>query len=218
LTTLIKICGITNPDDAHAAVEAGATALGFMFYEPSSRFISHQMAREIICGLPPFVTTVAVLVNHSIRETSQLLDAVPVNILQLHGDESPEHCDACGYPYVKVIRADSVIDACRQAQKYPGARAFLFDTLVHDQYGGTGESFEWQPLPDTLARPVILAGGLTEDNVAYAISTVRPYAVDVSSGVEMNRGRKDTLKMRRFIEAVRLADTSIFEGNDEIRQ
>jgi phosphoribosylanthranilate isomerase len=216
LNTLIKICGITNLADACTAVEAGAHALGFVFYEPSSRCISYRQAREIIYDLPPFVVSVAVLVNHSIRDTSELLDAVPVNVLQLHGDENPELCEAYGFPYIKAIRARSVLEAGGEAHRYPGARAFLFDTLVHDQYGGTGEPIAWQPLPSSVGKPVILAGGLAAENVADAIRTVRPYAVDVSSGVETSKGVKDSDKVRRFIQAVRSADIETSDQQSEI--
>lgn len=203
MNTLIKICGITSLGDARTAVEAGADALGFVFYEPSSRCVAHRQASEIIAELPPFVTTVAVLVNHSAQEVARLLDAVPVNILQLHGDESAELCDSYDYPYIKAIRARSVVDASRETGNYPAARAYLFDTLVDDQYGGTGEPFTWQRLPDFVDKPVVLAGGLAVENVASAIRTVQPYAVDVSSGVEISKGTKDTVKVQRFIEAVR---------------
>lgn len=216
MKTLIKICGITNLDDARTAVDAGAHALGFMFYEASSRFIAYRQASRIIAELPPFVTTVAVLVNHPVAEVNRLLDAVPVNILQLHGDESPELCDSYGIPYIKAIRARSVVDACSGTGRYPGARAYLFDTLVDDQYGGTGESFTWGRLPDTIDKPVVLAGGLTVDNVADAIRMVRPYAVDVSSGVEISKGTKDTLKVQRFIEAVRCTETEATDLRNEI--
>lgn len=217
MNTLIKICGITNAQDARAAVDAGAQALGFNFYEPSPRYIAPHLAREIIDLLPPFVTTVAVLVNHTVEATKRLLESVPLNLLQLHGDESPELCDSYGFPYIKAIRARSVAGACRDLHRYPNARAFLFDTLVNDMYGGTGEPFAWQPLPDWVAKPVILAGGLSAGNVVSAIRTVRPYAVDVSSGVEVSKGKKDLTRVRRFTEAVRLADSEQIDLQEEKR-
>ncbi len=207
MKTLIKICGITSLADARMAVAAGAHALGFVFYKPSSRFVATEQAREIINEMPPFITTVAVLVNQSTQEVSRLLEAVPVNILQLHGDETPDLCDSYRYPYIKAMRARSVVDASHETVNYPSARAFLFDTLVEDQYGGTGEPFAWQRLPDSVQKSVILAGGLSAVNVATAIRTVRPYAVDVSSGVEFSKGNKDTARVQRFVEAVRCADT-----------
>jgi phosphoribosylanthranilate isomerase len=184
-------------------VAAGAHALGFIFYAPSPRFVDHEFAREIIGNLPPFVTTVAVLVNESVADVRKLLNIVPADILQLHGDETPELCESYGQPYIKAIRARTISDAVVASGKYPGARGVLLDTLVSDQYGGTGESFDWQRLPDSLHKPVILAGGLDPANVAYAIRTVRPYAVDVSSGVEITKGHKDVDKIKRFVKAVR---------------
>jgi phosphoribosylanthranilate isomerase len=206
MNTLIKICGITSKSDARAALEAGAHALGFNFYAPSPRFVGFEYAREIIGNLPPFVTTVAVLVNESVADVRKLLNIVPVDILQLHGDETPGLCESYGYPYIKAIRTRTIADAAVAAEKYPGARGVLLDTLVSDKYGGTGESFDWQRLPDSLYKPVILAGGLDPENVAYAIRTVRPYAVDVISGVEFTKGRKDADKIKRFVEAVRSVD------------
>ena len=203
MNTLIKICGITSEVDARIAVQAGAHALGFIFYAPSPRFVEFERAREIIEGLPPFITTVAVLVNHSVQDVQRLLNKVPVNILQLHGDEPPELCESYGYPYIKALRIHTIAAASVEAGKYPGARALLLDTLVGDRYGGTGKSFAWQHLPDSLNRPIVLAGGLDPENVAQAVRTVRPYAVDVSSGVEKAKGTKDAVKIRRFVEAVR---------------
>jgi len=204
--TLIKICGITSETDARVAVEAGAHALGFVFYAPSPRFIDYGHAREIIDDLPPFITTVAVLVNETAEAVRKLLQKVPVNILQLHGDETPELCESYGNPYIKSIRARTIATAAVAAGNYPGARGLLLDTLVSDRYGGTGESFDWQRLPDSLHKPVILAGGLDPENVAHAIQTVRPYAVDVSSGVEIAKGHKDAVKIKRFVAAVNSVD------------
>jgi len=203
MNTQIKICGITNKNDARVAVRAGADALGFIFYAPSSRFVDYGDAAEIIGDLPPFVTTVAVVVNETVNDVQNLLNKVPVNILQLHGDETPGLCESYGFPYIKAIRARTIADAAVEARKYPGARSVLLDTLVSDQYGGTGESFTWQRLPDSLHQPIILAGGLDPENVARAIRTVRPYAVDVSSGVEIAKGHKDPVKIKRFTDAVR---------------
>ena len=198
----VKICGITRKEDAHAAVDAGAHALGFVFYRPSSRYIDAEGALAIIDTLPPFVTTVGVLVNESTEDVRSLLKKVPLNILQLHGEESPQLCSSYGIPYIKTLRVRSIEQAAALAGDFPGAKALLLDTLKSDIYGGTGESFSWQRLPDSIVKPVILAGGLDADNVGEAIRTVKPYAVDVSSGVEYEKGKKEAAKISRFINAV----------------
>lgn len=198
----VKICGITREEDARAAVEAGAHALGFVFYRPSSRYIDAKRAQEIINTLPPFITTVGVLVNQSTEEVQSLLKTVSLNLLQLHGEESPQLCSSYGIPYVKALRVNSIEEADTLAGNFPDTRALLLDTLKSDIYGGTGESFHWQRLPDSIDKPVILAGGLDADNVGEAIRIVLPYAVDVSSGVESEKGKKDADKMSQFIEAV----------------
>lgn len=205
LNTLIKICGITCEADAHAAVDAGVHALGFIFYSPSSRFVQPEQAHSIIDTLPPFVTTVAVIVNQSTQEVETLLKKVPVNLLQLHGDEPPELCDAYGTSYIKVLRVVSLSEIGAAAGRFPNARGLLLDTLVPDEYGGTGESFTWEGLPRSIDKPVVLAGGLNADNVGQAIRMVRPYGVDVSSGVEAEKGKKDANKIRRFVQAVQAA-------------
>ena len=205
LNTLIKICGITCEADAHAALDQGAHALGFIFYAPSSRFIEADRAQSIIDTLPPFVTTVAVVVNQNTEEVKSLLKKVSVNLLQLHGDESAELCDAYGVPYIKSLRVHNILQASDAAKRFPNARGLLLDTFVSDEYGGTGESFSWQRLPSSVTKPVILAGGLTAENVAQAIRTVKPYGVDVSTGVEAAKGKKDVVKIKRFVQAVRTA-------------
>ena len=183
-------------------MEAGAHALGFVFYRPSSRYVDGKRAQEIINTLPPFVTTVGVLVNQSTEEVQSLVKRVSLNLLQLHGEESPQLCSSYGIPYIKALRVQSIEEAGTLAGNFPGTRALLLDTLRSDIYGGTGESFHWQRLPDSIDKPVILAGGLDADNVGEAIRTVLPYAVDVSSGVESKKGKKDVDKISRFIEAV----------------
>lgn len=203
MNTLIKICGITCEADAHTAVNAGAHALGFNFYRPSSRFIEAERAQSIINTLPPFVTTVAVIVNQSRGEVVSLLQKVSVNLLQLHGDEPSELCDAYGVPYIKALRVRSIAQAGSESNRFPNARGLLLDTLVTDEYGGTGEAFTWQSLPSSITKPVILAGGLNLENVAQAIRIVNPYGVDVSSGVEAVKGRKDAVKIKQFVNAVR---------------
>ena len=198
----VKICGITREEDAHAAVKAGAHALGFVFYRPSSRYIDAAQALAIINTLPPFVTTVGVLVNESTEEVQSLLKKVPLNLLQLHGEEPPQLCSSYGIPYIKALRVRSIEQAGTLAGRFPGAKALLLDTLRSDIYGGTGESFHWQRLPDSIVKPVILAGGLDAKNVREAIRIVQPYGVDVSSGVEHEKGKKDAAKISRFIKTV----------------
>lgn len=200
-----KICGITRLEDALAAVEAGADALGFVFYAPSPRAVSVQQARAIIAGLPPFVTTVGLFVNASSCELNETLDALPLDLLQFHGDESPEACDGYHRPFIKALRVkpgDDIAAACRA---YGKASGILLDAYVPGVPGGTGERFDWSLIPGDLSRPIILAGGLDAGNVAQAIAQVRPYAVDVSGGVERSKGIKDHDKVRAFMRAVREA-------------
>ncbi|BAP46280.1 N-(5'-phosphoribosyl)anthranilate isomerase [Pseudomonas sp. StFLB209] len=200
-----KICGITRLEDALAAVEAGADALGFVFYAPSPRAVSVQQARAIIAGLPPFVTTVGLFVNASSCELNETLDALPLDLLQFHGDESPEACDGYHRPFIKALRVkpgDDIAAACRA---YGKASGILLDAYVPGVPGGTGERFDWSLIPGDLSKPIILAGGLDAGNVAQAIAQVRPYAVDVSGGVERSKGIKDHDKVRAFMRAVREA-------------
>ena len=210
----VKICGITREEDAHAAVNAGAHALGFVFYRPSSRYIDAERAQAIIDTLPPFVTTVGVMVNQSIEEVESLLKQVSLNLLQLHGDESPQTCSSYGIPYVKAIRVRSIAQAGLLAGNFPDAKALLLDTLRSDVYGGTGESFHWHRLPNSIVKPVILAGGLDANNVGEAIRKVQPYAVDVSSGVEHAKGEKDAAEINKFIDAVRAVELEKRQCNE----
>lgn len=197
-----KICGITRIEDALAAVEAGADAIGLVFYPKSPRFVNVQQARAIIAALPPFITTVGLFVNASRCELNETLDAVPLDLLQFHGDETPEECEGYYRPYIKALRVkagDQIAEACRA---YRGARGILLDTYVEGVPGGTGETFDWALIPSHLEKPIILAGGLTSANVAQAIAQVHPYAVDVSGGVEKSKGIKDREKILAFMSAV----------------
>ncbi len=183
-----KICGITRIEDALAAAEAGADAIGLVFYPKSPRAVTVLQARAIIAALPPFITTVGLFVNASRCELNETLDAVALDMLQFHGDETPDECDGYHRPYIKALRVkagDNIAQVCRT---YRNARGVLLDTYVEGVPGGTGETFDWALIPDDLDKPVILAGGLTSANVAQAIAQVRPYAVDVSGGVEKSRG------------------------------
>ncbi|MGV8902128.1 MAG: phosphoribosylanthranilate isomerase [Pseudomonas sp.] len=198
-----KICGITRIEDALAAVDAGADAIGFVFYAKSPRAVSVEQARAIIAALPPFVTTVGLFVNISRCELTEILEIVPLDLLQFHGDETPEDCDGYHRPYIKALRVQAGDDIAASCRTYSRASGILLDTYVAGVPGGTGEAFDWSLIPQTLSKPIILAGGLTPDNVAQAIAQVRPYAVDVSGGVEMSKGIKDHDRIRAFMHAVR---------------
>ncbi|MFJ2361942.1 phosphoribosylanthranilate isomerase [Pseudomonas fluorescens] len=198
-----KICGITRIEDALAAVEAGADAIGFVFYAKSPRAVSVQQARVIILALPPFVTTVGLFVNPSRCELGEILDAVPLDLLQFHGDEVVADCEGWHRPYIKALRVKAGDDIAAAVDAYPSASGVLLDTYVEGVPGGTGEAFDWSLIPQTLSKPLILAGGLTPENVADAVARVKPYAVDVSGGVEASKGIKDHAKIRAFINAVR---------------
>ena len=198
-----KICGITRMDDALAAVDAGADALGFVFYEKSPRAVTAQQARAIIAGLPPFVTTVGLFVNASACELNETLDAVPLDMLQFHGDETPEQCEGYHRPYIKALRVKAGDDIAAACKAYVGASGILLDAYVEGVPGGTGQAFDWSLIPQGLSKPIILAGGLSAGNVRQAIDRVQPYAVDVSGGVEKSKGIKDHDKIRAFMQAVR---------------
>lgn len=198
-----KICGITRVEDALVAAEAGADAIGLVFYGRSPRAVSVQQARAIIAALPPFVTTVGLFVNASRCEIGEILDAVPLDLLQFHGDETSAQCEGHGRPYIKALRVRPGEDIAACCAEYNQASGILLDTYVPGVPGGTGEAFDWSLVPADLGKPVILAGGLTADNVRSAIAQVSPYAVDVSGGVEASKGVKDAEKIRAFIREVR---------------
>ncbi|ALD99552.1 MULTISPECIES: phosphoribosylanthranilate isomerase [Pseudomonas] len=197
-----KICGITRIEDALAAAEAGADAIGLVFYPKSPRAVTVLQARAIIAALPPFITTVGLFVNASRCELNETLDAVALDMLQFHGDETPDECDGYHRPYIKALRVKAGDDIAGVCRTYRNARGVLLDTYVEGVPGGTGETFDWALIPDDLDKPVILAGGLTSANVAQAIAQVRPYAVDVSGGVEKSKGIKDREKILAFMSAV----------------
>ncbi|MDZ5741605.1 phosphoribosylanthranilate isomerase [Pseudomonas asiatica] len=200
-----KICGITRIEDALAAAEAGADAIGFVFYAKSPRAVDVRQARAIIAELPPFVTTVGLFVNASRCELNEILEVVPLDLLQFHGDETPQDCEGYHRPWIKALRVrpgDDLEAACRV---YAGARGILLDAYVPGVPGGTGEAFDWSLVPARLSKPIILAGGLSVDNVGQAIAQVRPYAVDVSGGVEQAKGIKDAAKIEAFMRAVKQA-------------
>ncbi|MDP9518743.1 phosphoribosylanthranilate isomerase [Pseudomonas protegens] len=204
-----KICGITRIEDALAAVAAGANAIGLVFYAKSPRAVSVQQARAIIAALPPFVTTVGLFVNASRCELGEILDAVPLDLLQFHGDESAADCEGYHRPYIKALRVKAGDDVAAACLAYPRASGILLDTYVEGVPGGTGEAFDWSLVPQGLSKPIILAGGLSAQNVAEAIARVRPYAVDVSGGVEQSKGIKDPAKIQAFMQAVRRSNESM---------
>ncbi len=205
--TRIKICGITREQDIQAVVHSGADALGLVFHEKSPRHVSLQQAAELARAVPPFVTVVGLFVNPSIDYVSDVLAKVPLDLLQFHGEETPEFCRQFDKPYLKVIRVRAGIDLVQCAVRYASAQGLLLDTYIEGIQGGTGESFDWSLIPHDLPLPVVLSGGLHAGNVAKAIRQVQPYAVDVSSGVEAAKGIKDAAKIAAFIKEVKLVDS-----------
>jgi phosphoribosylanthranilate isomerase len=201
----VKICGITSPEDAAAAVEAGADAIGLVFYAASRRAVSPDEAAKIAAAISPLVMTVGLFVNAPTETVLSTLERVPLNLLQFHGDESPEYCREFHRPYLKALPVTDSEELRRSMDSYPEARGFLLDTAAAGQFGGTGKTFDWGLVPSDSPRPLVLAGGLGPDNVAAAISAVGPAAVDVSSGVESAPGIKDPLKMQKFVAAARAA-------------
>jgi phosphoribosylanthranilate isomerase len=203
MTTRIKICGLTRPQDAQAAAQLGADALGLVFYAASPRHVSIEQARAVIAGLPPFISVVGLFVNAPAEQVRATLQQVALDRLQFHGEEPPDYCASFGRPYFKAIRVCPDIDLHAAAEDYAQAGALLLDSCVHGIRGGTGAVFDWTQVPMILQKPLILAGGLHSGNVGEAIRGLRPYAVDVSSGVEADKGIKDPAKMAEFIRACR---------------
>ena len=205
MKTRIKICGITRPEDARVAAAAGVDAIGLVFYPKSPRAVTIQQAQAICAVLPPFITVVALFVDAEHFEIEDVLAAVPVDLLQFHGSETPVQCNAYATPYIKAIRMRDDADLTEAVRQYDSARGLLVDTFDPNEAGGTGEIFDWDRVPDGLDTPIILAGGLEPSNVGAAIQQLSPYAVDVSSGVEQSKGIKDADKIEAFIKAVRTA-------------
>ncbi len=201
--TRIKICGITREQDMHAVVNGGADAFGLVFYDKSPRHVSLQRAAEIVRAVPPFVTVVGLFVNPSVEYVREVLARLPLDVLQFHGEEPPEFCAQFGKPYLKAVRVKVGVDLLQYATRYAGAQGLLLDAYIEGTHGGTGESFDWALIPHDLPLPMILSGGLHAGNVAAAIKQVRPYAVDVSSGVEAAKGIKDAAKVAAFIKEVK---------------
>ena len=208
MRTRIKICGITRLGDAIAAAEAGADAIGLVFYDKSPRAVDVVEAWEIVDVLPPFVTTVGLFVNPAEDLVETVLTEVPLDVLQFHGDESPEFCARFGQPFIKAVRMRPETDLDALARCYHEAQGLLLDTFRPGVPGGTGEAFDWSLARTDIDLPVILAGGLTPENVADAIRQVHPWGVDVSGGVEREKGIKDSGKIVQFTAAVNRADTN----------
>ena len=200
--TKVKICGFTNAENAQQAALAGVDAIGLVFYAKSPRHIDIASAREIVGALPPFVNRVGLFVNANPSLIDEVLCEVALDTLQFHGDESPSDCAQYEMPFIKAIRVSPELDLIKTANEYSQASALLLDTYQPDVYGGSGKSFDWSLANIELDLPIILAGGLTPDNVSVAINTAQPYAVDVSSGVESAKGLKDIDKIRAFISNV----------------
>lgn len=202
MRTRVKICGITRPDDGLNAAMLGVDAIGLVFYEKSPRAVEINIAKEIIAVLPPFVTVVGLFVDPSPKEMAAVLHRIPLDLLQFHGNEEPGECACYNKPYIKAIRMREGIDLRRECERYASARGLLLDTYDPELPGGTGKTFNWSLIPKKLNKQIILAGGLKPDNVWQVISSVRPYAVDVSSGVEVEKGIKDPDTMAAFIRGV----------------
>ena len=203
--TRIKICGLTREADVDEAIEAGADALGFVLYPKSPRAVTLARAAELVARLPPFVTPVLLLVNASPHELRMATEALPQALLQFHGDETPEQCAAAGRPFLRAARMDEGLDLLDFASRFSNAMALLLDAPV-EGYGGGGKVFDWSQIPPSVPLPVVLSGGLNPANVTDGVLHVRPFAVDVSSGVEISKGVKSGPLMRRFCKAVREAD------------
>lgn len=212
--TRIKICGITRNCDALAAVEAGADALGLVFYGDSPRAVTVSQAQQIIGGVPPLVTLVGLFVNATPELVQQACASLPLGLLQFHGEESADYCAGFDRPWMKALRVASDSNVVEMMQAYRGAQAILLDTYRAGTPGGTGACFNWQQAPSQQQQPLVLAGGLHRENVSAAIAAVHPYAVDVSGGVELSPGIKDPQKMTQFVSAVRSADLASETSND----
>lgn len=206
--TRIKICGLTREADIAAAVEAGADAIGFVLYSKSPRHVSVERAAALARDLPPFVTPVCLFVNAAASEIAAAVAALPHALLQFHGDESPLDCAAAGRPYLRAVRMGPGVDLLDFAHRFSDAQALLLDAAV-EGYGGGGKVFDWSLIPAAVPAPVVLSGGLNPANVVDGVLRARPYAVDVSSGVESAKGIKDAALLRQFFEAVREADARL---------
>jgi phosphoribosylanthranilate isomerase len=211
MRTRVKICGFTRVEDAVFAARQGVDAIGLVFYTPSPRNVSIEQAQKIVAALPAFTTVVGLFVNEAKAKIREMLQAVPLDCLQFHGDETPEDCRLYGKRYIKAVRMQKNTDVKALAQDYYDAAGLLLDAYHSDARGGTGMVFDWQLIPKNCTLPIILAGGLDETNVKQAIHAVQPYALDLSSGVEASKGIKDARKIAALIQQVNEGDR---EHND----
>jgi phosphoribosylanthranilate isomerase len=208
MRTRVKICGITRPEDGRAAAQAGADAVGLVFYAKSPRYVALQQAQTICRELPPFVSVVALFVNASREQVTAVMDSVPVDLLQFHGSEASEQCSGFGRPYIKAIAMREGCDPQSTMNAHPEASGFLLDAWQPQRHGGGGIAFDWNQMPEESAKPMILAGGLTAENISQAVVQTRPFAVDVSSGVESDKGIKSVEKIKAFMRGVERGDAS----------
>lgn len=206
--TRVKICGITQPRNGADAARFGADAIGLVFYPPSPRAVELDAGAQIARALPPFVTVVGLFVNPEPEFVQQAMRAVGIGLLQFHGDESEVFCNSFDRPYIKAVPMGTNADVDDYSKRYPSASGLLLDSHGGDKQGGSGNSFDWARIPQNPARPIVLAGGLNPANVEAAVIQVRPWALDVSSGVESSKGLKDPDLMKHFIEGVRRGDSS----------
>lgn len=204
--TRAKICGITRVEDGLAAASAGADAIGLVFYAKSPRAVTAEQAAAICAALPPFISAVGLFVNADAADVDAVLDRVPLDLLQFHGEESADYCRGFFRPYIKAVRMAEGVDLNAVAIEHTAARGLLVDSYQKGVPGGTGHTFDWTAIPAGLSKPVILAGGLNPQNISEAVRQVRPYAVDVSSGVELEKGIKDADKIIALMRGVKTAD------------
>lgn len=203
MSVRVKVCGITRCEDAKAAVQLGVDAIGFVFWSKSARYIDPETAGKITAQIPPFICTVGVYVDPDLDWVEKTIKSAKLNLLQFHGDESPEFCDQFSQPYIKAIRVKQDTDLLQYAERYKTAKGLLLDTYAAGMPGGTGHAFDWRLVPQYLPLPLILSGGLDSSNVSMAIKQTRPWAVDVSSGVEAAKGIKDEKKIFAFMQGVK---------------
>jgi phosphoribosylanthranilate isomerase len=202
MRTRVKICGITRPEDAMAAIAHGCDAIGLVFYDPSPRNVSIPQAQAICAALPPFVTVVGLFVDAKPAWIAEVKASVPLGLLQFHGDETAAQCASHGMPYMKAVRVKPGLNLLQYAADHAAAQALLLDAYAEGVAGGTGQTFDWSLIPQNMPKPVVLAGGLTPENVTEAIRLVRPYGIDVSGGVEQSKGIKDAVKLAAFMRGV----------------
>ena len=206
MRTRVKICGITRPEDGRAAAQAGADAIGLVFYAKSPRHVALQQAQIICRDLPPFVSVVALFVNALREQVTEVLDSVPVDLLQFHGNEQAGQCTGFGRPYIKAIAMKEGCDPLSTMKEHPEASGFLLDAWQPELHGGGGVTFDWAQMPERSVKPMILAGGLSAENISQAVARTRPFAVDVSSGVESDKGIKSMEKIQAFMRGVERGD------------